>query len=101
MINDILKTIPHVALFDSRKDAAEKMYKFALYYGLSYDIIAFLPMGGQPVSDVFTDRNPSLVSLPLPVKKIPLQNNPLFGIGAIDISGEPIVNREIINKFNC
>lgn len=100
MINNILKAIPHIALFDSRKDAAEKIYKFALSYGLSYDVIAFLPMGGQPISDVFTGYNHSLASLPLPVKKIPLLHNPLFGIGAIDINGAPIINTEIVNSFH-
>ncbi len=100
MIQEIIKDIPHIALFDSRKDAGEKMYKFALSYGLSYDMIAFLPMGGQCISDVFTAHDPSLISLPLPVKKIPLPGNPLFGMGAIDIYGTPTVNREIGKFFH-
>lgn len=100
MINDIVKKIPHIILFDSRKDAAEKMYKFASFYGLLYDVIAFLPMGGQTISDVFTEYISTMGGVPIPVKKIPFRNNPKFGMGAIDMRGTPIVNTEVINSFH-
>ena len=79
-------------IFQSREDAAQKIIRFQQSYGLPVDTLVFVPMGGLPLNDAFLSNYPNLNSYAFPVVKIPSTTDSRFGVGALDIKGNALLN---------
>ena len=105
MTADIMRQIldgrnePPVYLFKSREDAAQKLVIFQQSYGLPFDVLVFIPMGGVPLKDAFLSSYSILDVHVFPVVKIPSTVDKRFGIGALDIWGNASLNKLVIDAF--
>lgn len=106
IIDDILRDrlSSNQPLYSSRLDAANKMIEFISAYHLYFDKLVYIPMGGKPIRDVlitkFSDLH-NLMGLACPVVKISCELNEKFGIGALDVFGEPLLNNSAIDAFKA
>jgi predicted phosphoribosyltransferase len=98
VIND-RSAMNHV-LYSSRIDAAEKMVEFVSAYNIEFNALIYIPMGGEPIKDVFIKKYKDLICLACPVVKIPSSLNNKFGIGALDLSSKPLFNTSALKTFN-
>ena len=76
-------------LFDNRSDAGLKLSKLIKSSNIQIDQYIAIPRGGIPVARELAGNSNLLVC---PSKKITITNDSIFGVGAIDVNGNPVIN---------
>ena len=81
-------------LFEDRTDAGKKLSKLVAKLNYHIDQYIAIPMGGIPVAMEFESTRELLLC---PSKKITHSKGSIFGIGALDIFGNPLIDNK--NQF--